>query len=331
MLKQSALVLLCLALFSGFSAAQEPVRKDVHFPSGKSSVTLKGTIKGRQSVSYRLGAEAGQDLRIALRANGATSFNLYEPGRGPGEQALAIGETIDNRFDGKLSVSGVYTIDVFLVRAAARRNETSRYTLEISLAPKTDTSAPVKADFADGLQGGPDFWRVTGTGKTPLALRSAPSQGAKIVMRFDDGAVLRNRGCRMAEGVRWCRVELPGDPSAAGWMPGDRLRESAPPPGDARVAGSSFHATGHVPCALAKGQPTAPCAFGVERQGLGKAHVTVFLPVGGQRVIRFDNGVPSGSDAPDGARLSFTHQGDLFLISINAERFEIPEAVINGG
>lgn len=331
MLKQSALVLLCLVFVSGYAEAQPVQIKEIQFPVGKTGTSIKGAIKGRESISYKLGAEAGQEMRVTLHAKGSTSFNLYAPGRGPGDEALAIGEMSDNRFVGKLPASGVYLISVFLNRAAARRNEKSSYTLEVSITPKTDVSAPVKADFADGLQGGPDFWRVTKTGQAPVALLSAPSAKAKTLMRFDDGAVLRNHGCRMAEGARWCKVELPGGGNPVGWMRGDVLRESAPPQNDARVAGTAFQATGEIPCATAKGQPTVPCRFGVARQGLGKAVVTVFLPGGAQRLIRFDNGVPSGTDAPDGARLSFTHQADLFMISINAERFEIPEAVVNGG
>lgn len=302
----------------------------VQFPPGQSRAVLKGTIKGSQSASYTIGAEAGQNLLIVLRANGSTSFNLYAPGTKPGDAALAIGEMSDQRFNGTLPQSGVYTINVFLNRAAARRKETSRFTLDVAAGPKVDLSAPVKDDFADGLQGGPDFWRVT-RGKSPLAMRSAPSTQATIIMRFDEGAVLRNRGCRMAEGVRWCRVEFPGDSAAVGWARGDRLREGAPPPGDALVPGTPFHATGTIPCAIAKDQPTSPCRFGVVRQGVGRAAVTIFMPGGTERVIRFDNGVPSGSNAPTGAKLGFKRNADLFLISINAERYEVPEAVLNGG
>jgi hypothetical protein len=311
--------------------ADEVKTVPVHFAPGKSGAVIQGTIKGRQSIVYTLGAEAGQNLRVVLRAkNLATSFNLYAPGTKPGDAALAIGDSIDNRFNGILPQSGVYTIDVFLIRAAARRNETSNFTLELTVAPKVDVSAPVKNDFADGLQGGPDFWRVT-AGANPIAMRSAPSAHAKIVMRFTDGAILRNLGCRMAEGTRWCQVQFPGDPAGVGWMRGDRLRESGPPKGDVLVPGTPFHATGTIPCALVKGQPTSPCRFGVIRQGPGRAAVTIFLPNGTERTIRFDNSVPSSSDAQDDARLSFARNGDLLLISINAERYEIPDAVVNGG
>lgn len=330
MVKLRALFLLLVA-FALPAHADDVKTVPVQFAPGQSSAVIKGTITGRQSIAYTLGAEAGQSLRVVLRAkNRSASFNLYAPGTKPGDAALAIGDQTDNRFAGPVPQSGIYLIDVFLNRAAARRNEVSSFTLELSVSPKIDVSAPVKNDFADGLQGGPDFWAVTASAN-PIAMRSAPSDGGKIIMRFSEGAVLRNRGCRMAEGARWCRVELPGDASAIGWVRGARLRESGPPQGDAIVPGTSFHATGTIPCALAKGQPTSPCRFGVVRQGLGRAAVTIVLPNGTERIIRFDNGVPSGSNAQDDSRLSFARNADLFLISINAERYEIPETVVNGG
>jgi hypothetical protein len=304
----------------------------VRFPAGQSQTTVKGSIKGRASVSYQIGAEADQTLSIELSpSNKATYFTLYEPGRGPGDEALASGETTTpdiNRFTGRLPSSGVYTVNVFLYRAAARRNERSAYRLRIAVTPKIDTSAPVKNDFADGLQGGPDFWVVAGLRDGALRARVEPSAAGAIVARFRNGTVLRNAGCRMIEGGRWCKIALPDEPSATtGWVDGRYLRESAPPH-DALVAGTPFHATGVIPCAQNEGQPTRPCRFGVVREGAGKASVTVFYHEG-RRVIRFDAGVPASSDAS--GSVAFKKNADLFLISIGSERYEIPEAVVTGG
>ena len=191
-------------------------------------------------------------------------------------------------------------------------------------------AAPVKNDFADSLQGGPDFWKVSGVGTKTLILYREPSTTSEKVGQFAEGTVLRNRGCRLVKSVRWCKVEEPTRKPVTGWVRGDRLRESAPPK-DPQGVGPQFQAMGEISCATERGQPMRPCAFGVVRQGLGQAEVTVFLPGGGTRAIRFENGIPSGSDAPPDARLSFSKRDDLFLISINATRFEIPEAVINGG
>jgi hypothetical protein len=332
--------------------AQDEIRtEEVRFPSGKTGTTIRGTIAGRASVSYKIGAEAGQVMKIRLRpSNRATYFNVYEPGRGPGDEALAVSESTGpmvpdlNRFEAKLPTSGVYTISVYMVRAAARRNERSTYYLDVSISAlgSADKLSPVQADFADGLQGGPDFWEVTGVPPgDALNMRRGPSARDAIVMRFDNGAALRNRGCRMVAGQRWCKVERPDAPSDSGWVLGRYLREGSGPKadspaatGDALVPGTQFHATGMIPCARNAGQPMGSCRFGVVRQGQGNATVTVFWPDGGSRAIDFEQGQPVRFDwsQTDGdARLSAQRNGDLFILTIGGQRFEIPDAVVSGG
>ena len=100
------------------------------------------------------------------------------------------------------------------------------------------------------------------------------------------------------------------------------------------MAGTSFDATGEVPCARTAGQPMAFCAFGVVRMGGGDADVTVFWPDGGNRVLFFENGVLARvdiSEADGGATVSSERQADLTLVRVGDQRFEIPDAVIFGG
>lgn len=327
---------LCVALMWTMAApavAADAIR-DVRFPAGKTETTIKGEIVGRASVTYRIGAEAGQVLSVVLKpSNAATYFNVYAPGRGPGDEALASSEVTGemtpelNRFSGRLATSGSYSINVFLYRSAARRNERSRYQITFAIAPKVDVSAPVLNDFADGLQGGPDFWSVTTPGGGSVRMRRAPSSGAASAISVRNGAMLRNGGCRMAEGGRWCKVSLADKPAIVGWMDGRYLREGAAP-GDALVPGTPYHATGEIPCARAAGQPMRPCQFGVVREGLGKATVTISTDAG-PRIVRFVRGAPVSSDAI--GALTFIQRADLFLITIGDERYEIPEAVVTGG
>ncbi len=104
---------------------------------------------------------------------------------------------------------------------------------------------------------------------------------------------------------------------------------------DAVVPGTSFHATGQVPCARSAGQPMAPCRFGVTRTpGRGNGYVTVFWPDGGNRVIYFEDATPvryDESQADGGARMTVGRSGDTYQVRIGQQRFEIPEAVITGG
>jgi hypothetical protein len=103
--------------------------------------------------------------------------------------------------------------------------------------------------------------------------------------------------------------------------------------GDAKVAGTNYHATGNVPCSMGGGQPTGSCSFGVEREGNGSGIVTVTKPDGQTRAIFFEKGRATGCDASqaDPGEFSASREGDLNIVRIGKERYEIPDAVISGG
>lgn len=104
--------------------------------------------------------------------------------------------------------------------------------------------------------------------------------------------------------------------------------------GDAKVAGTNFNATGEVPCARYPGQPMGACKFGVERNGPGKAVVTIFWQDAGNRVIFFEGNKPvrfDKSQADGDVGMTYKMNADLFIVTIGDQRFEIPDAVINGG
>jgi len=76
--------------------------------------------------------------------NPSAYFNVTAPGA---DSAMFIGSTSGNRFDDELPADGVYTIRVYLMRNAARRNETAQYTLKVSIAgaPKAAAAMPAAA------------------------------------------------------------------------------------------------------------------------------------------------------------------------------------------
>ena len=225
--------------------AQDEMRTEqVSFAPGTSGTTINDSITGYDSVLYKVGAEAGQQMKVRLEpSNTATYFNVYAPGSGPGDQALAnsqfTGPTVPdlNLFDGALPTSGEYTISVYMMRSAARRNERSDYLIAISV--EGETGDTVQADFADGLQGGPDFYQVATSGGGTLNLRAGPSGGAGLVTRLDNGQNVRNLGCRMAEGRRWCRVATLADPGFEGWAAGDFLIEGSDTTAPSVLSGDS--------------------------------------------------------------------------------------------
>ena len=103
--------------------------------------------------------------------------------------------------------------------------------------------------------------------------------------------------------------------------------------GDALVEGTNYNATGNIPCAMTPSQPTNSCSFGVIRQGNGSGSVTVTKLDGRTRTIFFENGQATGYDMSqaDSGEFSSQKQGDLNIIRIGGERYEIPDAVIFGG
>ena len=100
-----------------------------------------------------------------------------------------------------------------------------------------------------------------------------------------------------------------------------------------RAGTGDFDATGRVPCAQYAGQPMGQCDFGVTRASNGTGTVTVTKPDGRTRAIFFEKGTATGYDMSqaDPGEFSASKQGDLSIIHIGKERYEIPDAVIWGG
>lgn len=212
---------LALAAIAQPAWSQERTER-VRFAAGQTSKTITGKIKGYDAVVYIVGAYAGQRLAVAMTTDNTSSyFNVTAPGAA---QAMFFGATSGLSFDAVLPSSGDYRVQVYQMRYAARRGETANYSLKVEVTGGSDTT-PQDPDFADGLSGGPDFWRVANVSQGDrLNIRARPSGQADIVARVGNGTVLRNRGCRMNGQTRWCKVERE-DGSAAGWAAGRFLIE----------------------------------------------------------------------------------------------------------
>lgn len=347
-------------LISGAAAdpvdAQDDMRiEDVRFDAGTTGTTIRDTITGWDSTLYRIGAEAGQTMAISLTATtNQTYFSVYGPGSGPGDTGLASSDLISpmvpdlNRFRGDLPQSGVYSVLVYQMRSAARRGLRSDYALDISVLGSP--GEVVSGDFGDGLRGGPDFWAVQTAAGGNLNIRSGPSTGDSVVTMVPDGTVLRNLGCRMSEGRRWCEVETVTHPILDGWAAGQFLIEGAAPDlsagaeaaegnydrpvGGVMPEGSGFTATGLLPCRMGMDQPRATCEFGVVREGGGNGFVLIFRTDGGIRAIFYQDGAPVAydqSEADGGAEMIVTREDDTHIVTIGDLTVDIPDAAIFGG
>lgn len=104
--------------------------EEIRFVRGASSAVRRGAIKGYETVTYTLDVRAGQNLSFALQSSNPSGyFNITAP---RAAQPFFVGSMAGNRFRGRAQYSGRYRIEVYLMRNAARRGETSRYTLDVS-------------------------------------------------------------------------------------------------------------------------------------------------------------------------------------------------------
>jgi hypothetical protein len=128
-----SMLLLCVVVT--LRAAETGIRTErVKFAKGTTSAVIKGQVKGSGDVDYLVRAGAGQTITVSLKvSNRMNYFNVLPPGSK--DVAMYAGQTGED-FKGVLPADGDYTIRVYLIRAAARRNESSRYTLTVSVTGK---------------------------------------------------------------------------------------------------------------------------------------------------------------------------------------------------
>lgn len=128
-----AMALAGLALFSTQVSAEAGIRDEaVHFQKGSTQATLKGRIKGYETIDFHLGAKAGQTMEVVFKpSNLSAYFNVLPAGE---EEALFVGSSSGNQFSGVLPKDGDYRVRVYLMRNAARRNESSSYSITFRIS-----------------------------------------------------------------------------------------------------------------------------------------------------------------------------------------------------
>lgn len=233
--------LACALFMANPGGAAGVATQSIQFAKGASSASVKGAIKGRQTIDYTVRAKAGQTMAVTLKtSNGSNYFNVLPPGSN--DVAIFIGSSDGNEFSGVLPSDGEYKVRVYLMRNAARRDESANYTLTVGIT------------------------------------------GAASVASVD-----------------------------------------------AKVAGTPYHATGNLPCAMGNARPgSQQCPFGVRRGQRGYAVVEVTPPGGMKRVLIFDGAKVSADGSSNQVKAS--KSGDTWNVEVNDyEHYRIPEAVIVGG
>jgi hypothetical protein len=199
-------------LGGGPASGQEIRTEEIRFSGDSARVMITGRLQGRETVDYLIPAEAGDLLSVVLESRHLSCyFNLLPPGA---DTALHIGSHSGPTCSTRATSSGMYIARVYLMRNAARRGETARYTLRIA---RSGTSPGSSSTAMPALP--PD--RVAASGQVKISrgsggerwtdfrvLRDPPAKSATIwilqgnggleptylVLRFADGRFLTADG-----------------------------------------------------------------------------------------------------------------------------------------
>lgn len=133
MIKKSLFFLLInlfLVFVLSIADTNAQTKQSIVFAKSTSSATVKGTIRGYKYIDYTIAARAGQRLEIDLSAvKTVPVFTVFLPNGDNLEDAAQR-----NEFSGLLPENGTYVIRVGLMRAAARRkNSSAAFTLKVSI------------------------------------------------------------------------------------------------------------------------------------------------------------------------------------------------------
>lgn len=127
---KSALLLSLVLAFAGAVQAKDTVTQvPVHFAKGASSAELKGRFSGYDSVRYTLGAKAGQSMTVRVKGSRNANFNVFAPGA---STALG-GGSVGTDWSAVLPDTGEYRIEVYQMRASARRGEKVEFSIEFGV------------------------------------------------------------------------------------------------------------------------------------------------------------------------------------------------------
>ncbi|WP_165321954.1 hypothetical protein [Rhizorhabdus phycosphaerae] len=202
-----------LALAAGPVQAEPGIRTvPVIFSGGATRQVIHGTIRGYDVIDYSLRAAAGQTLSVRFSTSNRSSY--FNVGVQGAPEALFNGAISGNRFSSVLAANGTYAVRVYLMRNAARRNETARYTLTLGLA---GTAPVATAGLWPPGRGGtidravrPAFCRGEVSGM--YAVRSVMVKAGPIVVVPGEGSAIDGSVDKGAEGIRRfrCRFDARG-------------------------------------------------------------------------------------------------------------------------
>lgn len=120
-------------LLPGWASAADALRREhVALAEGAAPTVLRAKIRGRETAEYKVDVPEGARLRATLASKNLSGyFNVSAEGS---SDAVFVGARDGARFLATRPGASGYTITVYLMRNAARRNETANYVLTLGLA-----------------------------------------------------------------------------------------------------------------------------------------------------------------------------------------------------
>lgn len=119
--------------------------KIVQFKPGKSSATYSGTVRGYNGMRYELAGKAGQRFAVKLTSkNRFVYFNVLNKRTDVALESDPAPREVTN-WSGVLPETGRYIVDVYLVRAEARRKGKADFKLSLEIRG-TGTAPTNKSD-----------------------------------------------------------------------------------------------------------------------------------------------------------------------------------------
>jgi hypothetical protein len=131
-------LLAALVSLAGAAAAQVPRSEPLRFDADGKVAVASGRVTGSDGIDLVLEARGGERIVAVLAAGPNGHFNLLPPGS-DGE-AIFIGSTSGERFEGILDSPGAYRFRIYQMRASGRRGESFDYTLRV----ERETTAPAR-------------------------------------------------------------------------------------------------------------------------------------------------------------------------------------------
>lgn len=204
---------------------------------------------------------------------------------------------------------------------------------------KTTESRASKDIPAAPAEGGPRRWQINANHM--LSLRAAPSSNSTELASYDDDVVLSNLGCHSSENDVWCLVKSI-HAKQRGYVLANHLQPAVAPDGTRpqgtndsvlRARKSRFDAHGEIACAQERGEPMGQCDVSVARSDGSDATVVASFSNGFKRTLYFVHGEFISANATmsgSGSDTDWEKQGDLHLIRIDDQRYQLYDELIFG-